>query len=74
MNLSSTAMLEIIRKDNFMKIDIELALEQARVHALNSMIDAGITAKQSKAISDAISSMITDTISAINATHHNVHI
>lgn len=72
MNVSNTAMFEIIRKGNSMNVDVDAALEQARVHALNSMIDAGITAKQSKAISDAISSMITDTLSAINENQDNV--
>ena len=72
MNVSNTAMFEIIRKGNSMNVDVDAALEQARVHALNIMIDAGITAKQSKAISDAISSMITDTLSAINENQDNV--
>ena len=44
-------MPEIIRKDNFMKIDIELAIEQSRVHAVNNMIDIDINPDQAVAIS-----------------------
>ena len=65
-------MPEIIRKDNFMKIDIELAIEQSRVHAVNNMIDIDINPDQAVAISHAIASMITDTLSAINENQDNV--
>lgn len=55
-----------------MKIDIELAIEQSRMHAVNNMIACDIDPDQAVAISHAIASMITDTLSAINENRDNV--
>ena len=55
-----------------MKIDIELAIEQSRVNAVNNMIEIDINPDQAVALSHAIASMITDTLSAINENQDNV--